>query len=168
MLLRAIAYQHNFVRSSICQYQWCWLCGETYHRLHYAPFNIFGCPALQNGSYNVQNTNQARIYFVRALSLLGILVILPLLLAFIGPIILISSYREVFRRQNTQTWKLVIIYFVLFVLGIALEPIIWAIFAIMIVPFLCFLVYSSYAEKRRISQVSQQEIDRRQLLQQAV
>lgn len=33
----------------ICTYEWCWLCGGTYHDGHFEPLNPFGCPGLMDG-----------------------------------------------------------------------------------------------------------------------
>ena len=40
----------NHMTCTRCKHQFCWLCGQKYGKHHFAPWNLRGCPGLQDGS----------------------------------------------------------------------------------------------------------------------
>ena len=40
----------NHMTCTRCKYQFCWLCSRKYGKHHFAPWNLRGCPGLQDGS----------------------------------------------------------------------------------------------------------------------
>jgi IBR domain/IBR domain, a half RING-finger domain len=67
----------NHMTCTRCHYEWCWLCQGKYSDMHFAPWNLFGCPGMQSGS--IQYGCFMRMV-IRLLVLLAFLVGLPCLL----------------------------------------------------------------------------------------
>ncbi|KAL4487189.1 hypothetical protein ABPG72_017908 [Tetrahymena utriculariae] len=149
----------NHMTCSICSYQWCWLCGNTYTKIHMMPLNPFGCPFLQSERFTVKNMQMWKIYLLRFFTLIGVIILLPFAILFSGPILALYGYLEIINRymyinMNTNSlFKKIIILiggFLAFILGFLLDPLI----LISIIPLGIYVLCIQIHEKNRIEAIS--------------
>ncbi|KAL4438615.1 hypothetical protein ABPG74_015513 [Tetrahymena malaccensis] len=147
----------NHMTCSICQYQWCWLCGNTYTKIHMMPLNPFGCPFLQSERFTVKNMQMWKIYLIRFFTLIAVIILLPFAILFSGPVLALYGYLEILNHTivfNTNS-KLKKLFFILggflaFILGFLLDPLI----LICIIPLGIYVLYIQINEKNRIETIS--------------
>ncbi|EAR99777.2 Ibr domain protein (macronuclear) [Tetrahymena thermophila SB210] len=149
----------NHMTCSICQYQWCWLCGNTYTKIHMMPLNPFGCPFLQSERFTVKNMQMWKIYLLRFFTLIAVIILLPFAIIFSGPILALYGYFEIMNRYmyinmhtNSLFKKFIILLggFLAFILGFLLDPLI----LISIIPLGIYVLCIQIHEKNRIEAIS--------------
>lgn len=77
----------NHMTCAKCRYEWCWICRGKYYSGHFDDTNIFGCP----GSQFSKSSNCVNIW-----KKIGILILLPFILALGPPIALIIGCSDCF------------------------------------------------------------------------
>ncbi|EGR28008.1 ibr domain protein [Ichthyophthirius multifiliis] len=157
----------NHMTCSVCEYQWCWLCGDTYTQMHTMALNPFGCPMLQNGRFTVHNTQMWKIYCIRFWIFVLIIFLFPFALLFSGPAFLLGAYIELLRKYRNSTYLNCQCYikYILFFLGIIiflLGFILDVIFAVLLVPGIIYLFVLYIKERNRIISKANQRLQQRE------
>ncbi|MFN9907821.1 MAG: hypothetical protein ACK56F_17115, partial [bacterium] len=69
-----------------CEFQFCWICGETYTSDHFTALNPFGCGGMQFGSNrpSIGIGSMSLLYLKRFLIIVAGLILVPLALV-LGP-----------------------------------------------------------------------------------
>ena len=123
---------------TVCGYEWCWLCGSTYSDIHFSPLNPLGCAGMQDSRYT--GISRCKIYLIRFLSFLGILIlipiVLPLFMVFVGPGLLVTYAYDRCTYQYGCCTRLILSFFI-GIFGLLLDPFVWIGGLIYFVPKLC-------------------------------
>lgn len=107
---------------SYCQYEFCWLCGGWYGgSLHFAPFNPFGCPGLQNSDETAKNWNCLKRMCYRLMVFLLILLALPFVIVFAIPILFTSNVDDCLNMDDWNCCCRCLTWIPLFMLGMVLN-----------------------------------------------
>ena len=108
---------------SVCNHQWCWLCGANYNSTHFNALNPFGCPGMQDRHDVSRGYILVKQVFIILAIIVGIPLCLPLALVLAGPAVMLEL---VYRQTNyIRCWKRFMAMFALILLGLLLNPFIW-------------------------------------------
>lgn len=137
-------------RFSVCNYEWCWLCGSAYTKFHF--MNPFGCMGLQDGGNTARNWGCFKRTIYRLGILLAIIIAVPFVallgfpIAFSIMVAESSYYRNSF-RYNGCCCKL--LYFAMFVfpLGLLLNLLVLPV-ALFCLPFVLLTYLVIYCHER--------------------
>ena len=149
----------NHMTCHLCHHEWCWLCGSVYTSYHHVPFNPLGCPGLQGGGNRSQQWGFWRLNLWRLLIFLLIIIGLPFLLVFFGPIVFIAFMRDtpMWRSLSDRPiWKKPLFFTLLLTLAIILMPVFTSILIICMLPFLIVFIVQYVNQRLRIRRRNQQ------------
>ena len=71
----------NHMKCLICEYEFCWVCGNAYSNYHFLPFNPMGC---SSGYYTPRRSLCTRL-LLKLLYIVLFLIMFPLMLVFLMP-----------------------------------------------------------------------------------
>ena len=108
---------------SVCNHQWCWICGANYNSTHFNNLNPFGCPGMQDRHDVTRGYILAKQVFLILAIIVGLPVCLPFALIIAGPVVMLEF---VYRQNNYHRfWQRVLIILALILIGLLLNPFIW-------------------------------------------
>uniref|UniRef100_A0A0G4FSM7 RBR-type E3 ubiquitin transferase n=1 Tax=Chromera velia CCMP2878 TaxID=1169474 RepID=A0A0G4FSM7_9ALVE len=115
----------NHITCTSCRLDWCWLCRREYSDIHYKPWNLFGCPGMQ--SIGLQPSGILTRLGMKAVLFIGLLLLLPFVLAFGFSVVFVQGSLERSRtlRRLVNRGSFVTAFFVtlgLWLLGLILTP----------------------------------------------
>ena len=115
----------NHMTCSVCQFEWCWLCGSEFSNAHFSPLNPFGCPGLQDRQRD--EWSKCRILMLRigilTLLFLGSPLMLPLVMIAVGPVLIIQMLYDCLYPVGCCKKTLTAILGI--ILGTIANPLVW-------------------------------------------
>ena len=113
-----------------CEYEFCWICGETFSKDHYSQMNPFGCSGAQ--FKNLAQANSCKkmfmLYLWRLLMLIGMILLGPFIMLFFLPVSLcyacIEKSKECIVDSVIRSVFLVVILPIVFIFGIVADIIV--------------------------------------------
>ncbi|EAS07676.4 Ibr domain protein (macronuclear) [Tetrahymena thermophila SB210] len=147
----------NHMTCKVCGYEWCWLCGNRYDRIHFFSLNPFGCASLQ-----FRSLVGWKLALYKLLILLLCILIFPFLMILTVPIYFVNlCHRQLYYQK---TCVKIIIYPLIFIAGLIVQPIADALFFICLIPGLIIYFYQRRKEKKQQIDKSKQKLMKNQII----
>lgn len=113
-----------------CEYEFCWICGETYSKDHYSQLNPFGCSGSQFKKVPQANTCQKMfmLYLWRFILLIGVIVLGPFIMVLFVPVSLcylcLEKSKELVADCSLRAIFLILMLPIVFALGLLADVVV--------------------------------------------
>ncbi|KAL4497052.1 hypothetical protein ABPG72_002208 [Tetrahymena utriculariae] len=147
----------NHMTCKVCGYEWCWLCGSRYDRIHFFSLNPFGCASLQ-----FRSLVGWKLVLYKLLILLLCVLIFPFLMVFSVPVYFINLGHRLL--YQSKMFARIMLYPLIFIAGLIVQPIADALFFICLIPGLIIYFYQRRKEKKNQIAKSKQKLMKSQII----
>ncbi|KAL4476674.1 hypothetical protein ABPG73_007335 [Tetrahymena malaccensis] len=147
----------NHMTCKVCGYEWCWLCGSRYDKIHFFSLNPFGCASLQ-----FRSLVGWKLVLYKLLILLLCILIFPFLLVFSVPVYFVNLGNKLL--YQSRICVKILLYPFIFIAGLIVQPLADALFFICLIPGLIIYFYLRKKEKKNQIDKSKQKLMKNQII----